>query len=1118
MTSPGRSMEADPSAIGATVTGILAAADLRRGEIVAGRYRIERLLGMGGMGVVYLARDIELDIDIALKLLRPELASRPDAFERFRQELLLARQVSSPHVVRIHDLVKHGPAWLISMDYVAGASLERLLDSEGSLPPDRALRITRQLALGLAAAHHRGVVHRDLKPANVLVNEQGDASITDFGVARSAGNTGITGSGVIIGTPEYLSPEQARADKLDGRSDLYALGLILHEMLSGTLPFRGGTPAEMLAQRIVRDPPSIDSIKPELPSFVVRLCTRLLELKPARRFQSADDVVRAIDQRRVPGLARTQRRMIGVALGVLAALALAAVWKQWSAALMPTRGAQTIAAVVPSLDLAPLPLTTTSKDIADINLTDGVGRRLADALAGAGMRSADALRVSRALTELGYDSQTAQRHRPRVAEALAARSLLEGELERTAQGIVVRLSLWDPDAASARWSGETPLSTEASLPQAMQHLTQALQTRFGSATAIAAWPSTPQLEAIGANQHAPAAATLQASLQAARSSNDPTLWWSLLQSFEQGGRTADAAAAARQAADALAARDDRAARRTRAYALVLLGDSDGAPGLLDTLVKESPSDHPVRLLLARAQGDLGQFDDARKTLEALVAEDPRNADAWYALGKFSIQAGDAKRAVDDYLVRAQVLANRLNDERLKADVVHALGIGYKSLGQLPIAAEQFENAARLRATRGDARGQAVSLRNLSSVRAVQGDFKGAEGLLGQAKSILEPLGDVAAMADVMNDTGVLYEERGDFRHALDSYRSALNLYQSQNNLHQVGSALINVGFSYYQVGEFDNAEVYWKQAASTYAKIEDKSGAVNARLSLGLAQTARGDFEAARASLEGSLREAEELQLAEARVVGLANLAELDRLEGRIGSASQRAGEALDLFQKRDDPRGSTEMKLLRSTIACDVGDWVGAEAALDGLGADTVANEEQASLLAWRRGEIAFGRGDMQAAQTDADEAIAGAQKAHSYGSELSARLLRARAIARQGSKPADADRELASVRSGIARYSSVPLRLALAETELRIAPRGIAIYREARALLAHLPAYGHAFRIHALGAAALRRAGDAGSDEATRAATAAYAALRESTPQAQRAALATLAASFDLKPDASP
>jgi tetratricopeptide (TPR) repeat protein len=374
------------------------------------------------------------------------------------------------------------------------------------------------------------------------------------------------------------------------------------------------------------------------------------------------------------------------------------------------------------------------------------------------------------------------------------------------------------------------------------------------------------------------------------------------------------------------------------------------------------------------------------------------------------------------------------------------------------------------------------------------------------------------MADLMNDTGVLFEERGDYRHSLESYRSALNLYQSQNDLHQVGNALINVGFSYYQVGEFDNAEVYWKQAAATYARIEDKSGTVNAHLSLGLAQIARGDFGAARASLEGSLREAEELQLAEARVIGLANLAELDRIEGHIDSAARHADEALDLFRKRDDPRGSTEMKLLRSRILCDVGDWTGATAALEGLGADTVANGEQASLLAWRRGEIAFGRGDTKAALAGADEAIAGAQKAHSYGSELSARLLRARALSRQD-KSTEAARELASVRSGVARYASVPLRLALAETELQVVPqKGAATYREVRALLARLPGYGRAFLIHAFAAAALRRGGSDGAEEALHAATASYATLRDSTPQAQQAALAQWATSIGFKPDTSP
>jgi serine/threonine protein kinase len=329
MTQPGRELQQAVTVGMATLTGFLMASELRQGDIVAQRYRIEHLLGMGGMGLVYQAWDNELNVPIALKLLRPELASRPDAFERFRQELLLARQVSSPHVVRIHDLVRHEAAWMISMDFVDGESLERRLDREGALPADEALRIAREIALGLAAAHHRGVIHRDLKPANILLTHTGEARITDFGVARSAGSTGITGSGVVIGTPAYLSPEQARADPLDGRSDLYALGLILYEMLTGVLPFRNGTAAEMLAQRLFRSPDAPDTLKPGLPTIAVQLCSALLEIRPAHRLQSADEVATAIASGRLAKRSSGQRRRfrrLGVALAfALSILAVGSV-------------------------------------------------------------------------------------------------------------------------------------------------------------------------------------------------------------------------------------------------------------------------------------------------------------------------------------------------------------------------------------------------------------------------------------------------------------------------------------------------------------------------------------------------------------------------------------------------------------------------------------------------------------------------------------------------------------------------------------------------------------------------------------------------------------------------
>ncbi|WP_133480058.1 serine/threonine-protein kinase, partial [Cognatilysobacter segetis] len=307
-----------------TATGIYAQMDLAPGTLLAGRFRIERLLGVGGMGVVYRAMDESLGVPVAVKLLRPEIAQRADAFERFRQELLLARQVSSPHVVRIHDIARHEFAggdtrWLISMDLIEGEALDHRID-RGPLPVDDALRIARQVALGLGAAHARGVVHRDLKPANILVDANGNAYITDFGVARSIASSTRSSTAGIVGTPDYLSPEQARGDPVGPRSDLYALGLILHEMLTGERAFAASTAAEALAQRLVRSPPLVTTRRSDVPAWVARLAERLLRPQPSHRLPDAAAVVHAIDRRDVPR--DTGRLRIWLAAAAIALLAI----------------------------------------------------------------------------------------------------------------------------------------------------------------------------------------------------------------------------------------------------------------------------------------------------------------------------------------------------------------------------------------------------------------------------------------------------------------------------------------------------------------------------------------------------------------------------------------------------------------------------------------------------------------------------------------------------------------------------------------------------------------------------------------------------------------------------
>lgn len=1116
MTQPGRPMDRSRLVRAATVTGLLAAAELGPGDRVADRFVITRLLGMGGMGVVYQARDEELGVDVALKILRPDLAHREDAFDRFRQELVLARQVSSPHVVRIHDLVRHGEAWLISMDYVAGQSLEQLLDDEGQLAPERALAITRQIALGLQAAHQRNVVHRDLKPANVLIDDSGEALISDFGVARSAGRTGLTVSGMIIGTPEYLSPEQARADPIDARSDLYALGLLLYEMLTGTLPFRGGTAAEMLAQRMARTPPSPALTHPDLPAFAVRLCMRLLELKPARRLQNAAAVVQAIDSGKLPGLPPTYSRwrIVAAALAVAAIATATIVWQRQHATVDDVAS---VPAVAP-IDVLPLPFVVESSDANDTALARGIWNYFVLRHAAGGALLNDALRAERGLSELGFDSATARRYRERVREALHARRLLEGTLVREVGRLQVRFALFGDDAATPQWQAATPWVDAAALPDAFATLTEALHAQLGDRSAGGRWPGTEVLQAIGAisdfRQPQRPAATLVA---AARANADSTLWQMQLRALDRLGDAAGAQTAAREALDSLAGQDDLPALEAKGFAALLLGDLPTATAQFRRALEQAPDDQPTQLLLARAEGDSGNLDEAQALLRRVVQTDPRNADAWFGLGKFAIMQGQHKLAVDEYLVRALVLANRYEDDRLRADVTNALGLGYRHLGQLEPAQEQLERAVRLRAALGDHRGQAMSLRNLATTYAIRGAFDDAAKALQQAREILEPLGDAGAMAGLTNDFGLLAEERGDYRQALVAYREALSYRQRLGVPRETAESLINVGFAYYQTGEFDNAQVYWEQAATLYAGIDDPGGTVRAQQNLALAQIARGEFTRARSALDASLAEAERLQMAEERAVSLASLAELDRLEGHIGRALDRAGKAQELFARAQDSRGTTEMQLVRGNALADIGAWDAAAASVATLDATTVAGHEQSAQLALLQAQIALGRGDAEAAARAAEQALAQARKGHGLALEIAAQIATAQAAARRG-KPREARAALGSAQTLQSRYDSVPLRLELALATITIEPAQAARnYRDAQALLARLPRFGRAFLLHARFAAD-RHVGAAATEPARERARNAIAALRVDLPAEHAAAFDALLAQLGLAEAKSP
>lgn len=257
------------------------------GTLIAGRYAVRKHLATGGMAAVFTGWDHRVERPIAIKVLRALDKTDQRAIDRFRREARAAASLMHPNAVTIYDFIEEHNEYFLVMEYVDGPNLKQLLHQRGRLPPEEAITYASQICGVLQKAHNRGFIHRDIKPQNILIAQDGQAKLTDFGIVRVREGAGLTNTGIVLGTADYLAPEQARGEELTPASDLYSLGVVLYEMLCGHPPFSGPTAVAVAMQHARTPPPPLASLVPDLPPTVEQVVAIALEKAPERRFHSA---------------------------------------------------------------------------------------------------------------------------------------------------------------------------------------------------------------------------------------------------------------------------------------------------------------------------------------------------------------------------------------------------------------------------------------------------------------------------------------------------------------------------------------------------------------------------------------------------------------------------------------------------------------------------------------------------------------------------------------------------------------------------------------------------------------------------------------------------------------
>jgi tetratricopeptide (TPR) repeat protein/predicted Ser/Thr protein kinase len=974
---------------------------LQTGDVLGGRYEILQMLGEGGMGAVYKARDRELDRFVALKLIRPELAANPSILARFKQELLLSREVTHRNVIRIYDLGDADGVKFITMEFVEGQDLRSLIQEKKKFPPEEAVELMQQVCRALEAAHTLGIIHRDLKPQNIMRDQTGRILVMDFGLARMVEGDGMTQTGALVGTMEYMSPEQALGKDLDQRSDLYSMGLILYELLTGKMPFKAESAVASLIKRNQEQATPVSDHDQTIPRALSNIVAKCLERDPALRYQTANEFLQDLEVWQGKSAAATLRfptsekpwgqtipwHWIG---GTAAVLALAIIGFLLRAELFAPGKKATATATGPVVSLAILPFRNASGDPS----VDWLGPSLAEMLStdvgqSAHLHTIAPDRLHQILADLRISPGTSidPTMVGRIAEFSNADTMVFGQYVRFGGQIRIDATLQD-----LKHDRSVPIKIDAvdekDIPGAVDRLAASIRDNLAfstdvikelkassfqpssrSAPALRDYNQGLQLLRDGRNLDA-----IKAFQSAIKEDAEFALAYSRLADADSAlGYDGDAEQASRKAVDLSQSLPIAEKYLIQATHARVTKDNKKAIEAYEDLAKSMPNNADVEFALSTLYTEAGEYDKARAQLANLLKSDPKNIKALRQMGMVEITDGKPQAALEP-LNKGLSLTVEMDNQEMKALILHAIGLSYSSMNKPDDAMRNYQDAMAINRRLGLKRALATNLLEIASVEDSQGKPDAALAGYNQALQLQREIGMKREVGDTLIFIGAVYQSKGDYDKALQNFKEALQIHREAGGESIQALCLNNIGDVYLGKGDNDNALIYLQQALQLREKLKSSDGIAETLASIGQVYTNTGRYDEALPVFMRSL----DLRRQDGNTRGVAeeshDVGMVFEYQGRLGAAVSGLQDAVKGYESVGD-RSSYMVDLLNDLAEALAQAGRGSESGplLEEAQkmATTLKNEIAQAEILNTEGDVERYRGDWKAAKGFYDQAL---------------------------------------------------------------------------------------------------------------------------------------------------